>query len=170
MATAFATMLASSGLASGTAAGLASTVATVGSVGATVVGGLSEIFKANAQADVLEERALFADFEAKQELIKGKQDAVRARRALNENVGSIITRGAASGLTSSGSVDAAVKDANDNAQFDIGTIENNATISSGFRTQQANEFRSQADSTRGGGIFAALSHGLNFFSRSTARG
>ena len=177
MAVAMATMLASSGLASGTAAagaagaagGLGS-LASVGALGTTIVGGLSELFKANAEADVLKEKAAFADFEAEQELLKGKAEALDARRRLNANAGSIITRGAASGLTSSGSVGAAVDDATDAAQFDIGNAEDNAAISSGVKKSQAQQYRAQAGTTQTSGIFGALSHGFNFLGRREARG
>lgn len=176
MAVTLASMLATSGLASGTAAATTATagglgsLASVGALGTTIVGGLSEIFKANAEASVLESKAAFADFEAEQELIKGRREALEARRAFNANAGAILARGAASGLQSSGSVDAAINDAQEAAQFDIGNAEDNAAIVSGTRRTQAREFRQQAGTTQSSGIFGALSHGFNFLSRSGARG
>lgn len=163
-------LLAGGGLAGGLAAGAtAPALAAAGgglfsgitamqglSFASTIASGLMGMGQANAQASSLEESAMWSDFSARQEILKGKQEAVEQKRQLNKVIASNITAGYASGLTGSGSVGQASIDAMEEADYQLGIGREDALMRAGTRRMQGRQQRSQASTTRTSGLWSLV--------------
>lgn len=179
----FSTLFAAAGSAGTAAAGTAAVAGSgaaaaggFGSIGtwiglaSTAVGALAEIGAGNAQAAALESQALWDDFRAKQEVIDGRFEAAKELRNLNDTVAQQIVSGYASGLQGSGSVEQSQRDAIELGQLNVDLARDNSAIRAGARRGQAEQSRAEASAARSGGVFGALKHGFNFFTRKYGRG
>lgn len=169
-------LLAGGGLAGGLAAGatapalaLAGSSSLFGGITAlqglsfasSIASGLMGMGQANAQAASLEESALWSDFGARQEILKGKQEAVEQRRQLNKVMAANIAAGYASGLGGEGSISQASIDAMNEADYQLGITRDDAIMRSATRRTQARQARNQASSTRDAGLWSAVSGGFD---------
>lgn len=140
----------------GAVAGSSFSLAGLLSGGFSVVSGLASIAKGNAQAQSLEDQSLWEQFNARQELTRGKTEAVAALKAGNDAVAAAQVAGFASGLQSSGSVTQAKLDASSDAQLNADLATEQAMAAAGARRGEAARLRSDAASARRGGVFDAI--------------
>lgn len=138
------------------AAGSGFSLAGLLSGGFSVVSGLASIAKGNAQASNLEDQALWDEFNARQELTRGKTEAVAALKAGNDAIAAAQVAGFASGLQSSGSVTQAKLDASGDAQLNADLANEQAMAAAGARRGEAARLRSDASAARRGGLFDAF--------------
>lgn len=154
-----------------TAGGIFSSLATIASVGSTVIGGLASIASGKQQQQALNLQAADEETKAVQETINGRQDALSAMRKLNQDLSQITVAGYASGLDgSSGSIKAARNDAIQAGESNVNMARLNANYASAARRGQATQLRREGAAKRQAGVMGAVTGGLSLFSRVTARG
>lgn len=164
------------GAAAGTAAGAAATggafssLATIASIGSTVVGGLASIASGKQQEAALKSQAFDEETKAVQETINGRQEALTAMRKLNTDLSNVVVAGYGSGLEATGSIEAAQNEAARVGEANINMARNNASYASAARRGQAQQLRNEGRGARAQGLFGAIQGGLSLFSRRTARG
>ena len=156
--------------AAGAGAGIGSTLATIASVGSTVVGGLASIASGRQQQAAFNAQAADEESKAVQETLSGRQEALTAMRKLNQDLANITVAGYASGLSPTGSIEAAQNEASRIGEANINMARNNAAYASAARRGQAQQLRNEGRGARQQGIFGAVSGGLSLFSRRQARG
>lgn len=122
------------------------------------------------QAAAAEAQATESEQQATQEVINGREDALNAMRQLNKDLSSITVAGYASGLSPTGSVQAAKDQAGQIGEANINTARNNSQYASAQRRQQAQQYRNEAQGARTQGLLGAVQGGLSLFSRRQARG
>lgn len=179
MATLFTTLIAglgggggsaaAAGAAGGAAAGGMSLTSLL-SVGSTVVGGLASIAAGRNQASALEASASQEETKAVQEEINGRQEALTAMRKLNKDLGNILVAGYGSGLSPTGSIEAAQNEALQTGEANISMARTNARFASAARRGQAQQLRNEAAGAKSQGLFSAISGGLSLWSRRDQRG
>lgn len=152
------------------AGGLGSTLATIASIGSTVVGGLASMASGNQQAAALNMQAKDEEQRAVQETLSGRQEALTAMRKLNQDLSNIVVAGYGSGLAPTGSIEAAQDEALRVGEANVSMARNNAAYASAARRGQAQQLRNEARGARTQGIYGAISGGLSLFSRRAARG
>lgn len=183
MATMFATAFAAlSG--GGAAAGAAGAAAAAGAgaatggfsllqgiqVASTVVGGLAAIFGGMQKQAALEAQAADEDIKASQELLNGRQEAVKAMKVLNAEMAQSVVASYASGLAPSGSVINAQEAALEIGDRNVSSArETGAMVAAGRRSQSA-QLRAEGRAAMTGGIFSAISGGLQSIGRDWNRG
>jgi len=180
MATLMATMLA--GLkatvagAAGTAGAAAGAAGTAGALGGistalTVVGGLASIMSGAQQKSALDQQAADEETRATQETIQGRQDALQAMRALNNDMAQIAVAGYASGIGGGeGSVLAAQNEARKVGEQNINMSRQSAAMQSAARRSQAGQLRKEGRGALAGGIFGGIKGVSSLFQRVGARG
>lgn len=124
--------------------------------GAGVVSGLASLAKGSAEGTALESSALFEEFNGKQELLRGRSEALEVARAANEAIAAAQVAGFASGLAGSGSVTRAKESAMEDAEFQIGMTRSAAAMQAGARRGSAARMRSEATGARRASLFTAL--------------
>lgn len=155
------------------AAGAASTglsLSSVFSLGSTIVGGLASIAAGNQQAAAMEAEAAQDEIKATQDELTGRQEAINAIRRMNEEMGSGVVAGYASGLQGSGSTVVALEEAQRAAERNADLTRSNAQLSAAARRASAVQRREDAKGARSAGIFGAITGGLQSASRSFQRG
>lgn len=143
-------------------AGTAATVATTGfslanalTIGSSVVSGLAAIGQGFSQSASLETKANYEDFNSRQQLLQGQQDAIQQIEQLNSDLSSMTVAGFASGLRPGGSVATVKKAAIDDVEYNIKTTRSNAKIKSKITQGNADSLRQDATSARTGSLFEA---------------
>lgn len=157
----------------GAAAGAASTglsLTSIFSAASTVVGGLASIAAGNQQAAALENQAQQDELQANQDELAGRQEAVNAFKRMNEEMGAGLVASYASGLSSSGSTAVALDEARKTGERNAEMSRSTAAASAAARRQSAAQRRSDADGAKTGGIFGAISGGLQWAGRTNQRG
>jgi len=175
-ATAFAAMAGGGAAAAG--AGAAAAGAAAGGfsllqgvqIASTVVGGLAAIFGGAQKQAALEAQAADEDIKASQELLNGREQAVKAMKQLNAEMAQSAVASFASGLAPSGSVLEAQNQALEIGQRNVDTARDNAAVASMGRRSQARQLRAEGSAAMTGGIFSALSGGLQSIARDWNRG
>ncbi|MDD9905665.1 MAG: hypothetical protein OXT06_19015 [Rhodospirillaceae bacterium] len=138
--------------------------------GLTAFSALSNIASGNAAAASLETQAAFEDFSAKQEILKGRQEALEIAEAANDALEANIVRTYAAGLTGEGSPGAAQRAIQEKANFETGISRDTSTINAGARRTKAQQLRLDATGAKVGGVAAAAGDVANFVLRRTRRG
>lgn len=138
--------------------------------GFSLISGFSSIKSANLTAAGLRSQALFADFQAQSELIKGRKAALDSLEALNELIGSEIVRDAARGIRGEGSPAAAKAAAIRKGEFEVGLTRDNALILAGARRIEGQQLRLEAGSVQIAGVAGAAGQAASFFDRRRRRG
>jgi hypothetical protein len=116
----------------------ASTVGTLFSLGSTIAGGMAASGQAKADAK-------WNDLRARQEELRGKQEATQIKDSLAASIATANARGAASGIDiSSGSPQAAVQEAIRDANNAWSVAELNADMGASVARQNAQTNRAQA--------------------------
>lgn len=123
--------------------------------GLSVVSALGSIGESQAQATALESQALMEDFNARQEILKGKQEQIAAQTELNDVLAANVAGGFARGLTGAGSVAGASEEAIRKSEQEIDITRQSAKIRAGQRRAQGREFRTEAAAKRTTGLFKA---------------
>lgn len=152
-------MLAGEGMSLGGAAGMASfAVPGLGwaLAGLTVAQSLFKLGASRQEAAIMEEQALWADFNARQEILRGQQVVLEQKRLMGKIVASNIASGFASGFRGGGSITQASTDVIKDAEFQMGITQTNAKMQSGQINAQAGQIRKQASMTRQAGLFDAM--------------
>lgn len=179
MATMFATAFAAMATAGTAAAGAGAAAATAASgftllqgvqIASTVVGGLAAIFGGAQQQQALESQAADEDIKASQELLNGREEAVKAMKQLNAEMAQSAVASYASGLAPSGSVINAQEAALAIGDRNVATSRENGKIASLGRRAQASQLRTEGRSAMTGGIFSAIGGGLQSIARDWNRG
>lgn len=176
MAVFFTTLFSALGGGGGTAAGAGAaatgglSMTSVFSAASTVVGGLASIAAGNQQAAALEAQAKQDEIQASQDELAGRQEAVNAIRKMNEEMGTGLVASYASGLTSSGSTAVALEEARQAGERNAELARSGGRASAAARRQSAAQRRQDASGAKTGGIFGAISGGLQFGSRKYQRG
>ena len=160
-------LLAGGGATAGTAAaGTAGTVAaatgmTLGTklmIGSTIFSGLSSIMGGMAQQDQLDAQARMESFNAKQELIRGREEANQVRENLARSLATAQATGAAQGIDiSSGSPETLAFQAMQDADESIQSIRRNARIGSATKRMSAQALRAKGKSAKTSGFVRGLS-------------
>ena len=161
---------AAAGTATATAAGGFASLASIASIGSTVVGGLASLASGAQKKSALDQSAVDEETKAVQETITGRQDALAAMQKLNQDLSKVTVAGFASGLAGDGSIKAAQDEATRIGEANINTARNNAAYMAASRRGQARQLRIEGKAARTEGIFGAIQGGLSLFSRRTARG
>lgn len=161
---------AAAGAAGASAASTGFSLTSALSVASTVVGGLSAIYAGAQSASQLEQQAVDEETAAVQETLNGRQDALDALRALNDDQAAITAAGFASGIGGDGSVEAAQMEAQKIGERNQNMARDNAAISSAARRGQAGQLRSEAGAKRFGGIAQALKGGFSLAQSKYNRG
>lgn len=139
-------------------------------VASTVVGGLAAIFGGAQKQAALEAQAADEDVKASQELLNGREEAVKAMRQLNAEMAQAAVASFASGLAPSGSVLAAQEAALEVGTRNVETARENGQVAALGRRSQARQLRAEGGAAMTGGIFSALSGGLQSIARDWNRG
>lgn len=138
--------------------------------GLSAFSAISNIAQGQAEAASLEEAALFEDFASKQELLKGRQEALRILEAETSALEQNIVNTAASGITGSGSSKAASDAISSKAKFETNITRSGAVINAEARKTQGRTLRLDATSASTGGVTRAASDVAGFFLRRSRRG
>lgn len=121
-----------------------------------------DIIGGNMQAAALEEQAAYAELEGRQELLRGRQEAVVQKRNLNAAMAQIAAAGRASGLAGEGSIEAAQRVARQDADFDLGLTRDDAAMRAASKRAQAQQYRRSAGTALSGGVFSGLGRLANY--------
>lgn len=151
-------------------AGIGSTLASIASIGSTVVGGLASLASGRQQQSAFNAQAKDEEQKAVQETLSGRQEALTAMRKLNMDLANVVVAGYGSGLTPEGSIEAAQNEASRVGDANINMARDNASYASAARRGQAQQLRNEGRAAKSQGIFGAVSGGLSLFSRRAARG
>lgn len=180
MATMFATAfaaLAGGGAAAGAGAAAAGAAATGGftllqgiQVASTVIGGLAAIFAGAQQQEALNTQAKDEDIKASQELLNGREEAVKAMKQLNAEVAASVVASYGSGLAASGSVTEAQRASLVVGDRNVSNARENASMVASGRRSQAAQLRAEGRAKMTGGIFSAITGGLQSVARDWNRG
>jgi hypothetical protein len=163
----------SAAAAGGAAAGAATTgfsLTSLLSTGATVVGGLASMAAGRQQQSALNAQAGQEEIKAVQEEINGRQEALTAMRKLNSDLSNVLVAGYGSGLSPTGSIEAAQNEALQTGEANITMARNNARFASAARRGQAQQLRIEGRGAKNQGLFSAISGGLSLGSRRDQRG
>ena len=125
--------------------------------GMSAVSGLASLASGQMQAGALESQAMWEDFSARQELLKGRREALEVMESLNESMGAEAVRIGASGITGEGSPAEAMKAAQEKADFELGMTRDNAAILSAGRRAGAKSLKLEAAGARIAGVAEAVS-------------
>ena len=136
----------------------------------TVAQGVMKMGQAKQEAAAMEERALWNDFAARQEMLRGRQAVLEQKRQMGKIVASNIASGFASGFRGGGSITQASKDVIAEAEFQMDMTRTNSEMQAGQIKAQAGQTRKQASMTRQGGLFDALTPVAELGIASYARG
>jgi hypothetical protein len=146
------------------------------SAGSVISGGfiatsaLATIGAANQQATALESEALFAEYNAKADLLEGRRQGIDVLKELNATIARNTVSGFASGLRGSGNVAQASLDAIAASEFELDLTRDAAIIRAGSRTAQAAASRVEAGATRTAGLATAGGIVASGLSRANRRG
>lgn len=140
------------------------------SAGSTVVGGLASIAAGRNQNAALQSQAQQEEVKAVQEEINGRQEALTAMRKLNSDLSNVLVAGYASGLSPTGSIEAAQEEALQTGEANITMARTNARFSAAARRGQAQQLRNEGAGAKSQGLFSAISGGLSLWSRRNQRG
>lgn len=154
----------------GAAAGGFGSLATIASIGSTVIGGLASMASGSARKAALDAQAFDEESRATQETITGRQDALQAMQKLNQDLAKVTVAGYASGLQGDGSIQAAQNEAVRVGEGNMNMARLNANYMSAARRGQARQLREEGSAARKEGIFGAIQGGLSLFSRRVQRG
>ncbi len=147
---------AAGGAAAAGAAGSIGSFMSVLAAGTGIASGLATLAQGRAQATSLESAAKFEDFNGKQELLRGRAEALEVVRQSNDAVAAAQVAGFASGLAGTGSVTTAKQNSLRDAEYQIGMTRDAAMIQAGARRGAASRYRMEAGGVRTGSIFGAL--------------
>lgn len=136
----------------------------------TVVGGLASISAGRQQEAALEAQAQDEELRASQETLNGREVALNAMKKLNDDMAAITVAGYASGLASSGSVEAAQREAQQVGEANMASARENSRFAAAARRGQARQLRVEGAGARQQGLFGAIQGGLSLFSRGVQRG
>lgn len=139
-------------------------------VASTVIGGLASIFAGAQKQDALNAQAADEDLKASQELLNGREEAVKAMKQLNAEMAQSAVASYASGLAPSGSVLNAQSAALEIGDRNVSSARENSKMISLGRRSQAAQLRAEGRSAMTGGIFGAISGGLQSIARDWNRG
>jgi hypothetical protein len=142
----------------------------LGAGGLTVAQGLMKLGASRQEAAMMEEQALWGDFNARQEILRGRQVVIEQKRQMGKIVASNIASGFASGFRGGGSITQASKDVIAEAEFQMDMTRMNSEMQAGQIKAQAGQTRKQASMTRQGGLFDALTPVTELGIASYARG
>jgi len=167
--------------ATATTAAVAATSGLIGTAGAVTLGGvlstgfsvfsgLASIAAGNQQASGLKAQQQDMDMQAKQELLSGREDALKALKSLNQTLASQTVAGYASGVTGVGSASVAKDQAIREGEYQISIARDNAEMRSASRRSQARQYGIESSQARTGGFMDAGTAGANLFQRTYARG
>lgn len=167
-------MFATTGAAAATA-GAGSIFAGIGTLdvlsgGLSAFSALSRMAAGDAQSAALQTQANFETFGAKQEILKGRREALEIAEAAAEAIEQNIVAAGAAGLTGEGSVRAAQDAIREKANFETAITRSNAAINSGARRGTAESLRIDAGAARTSGKAAAAGEVAGFFINRARRG
>lgn len=140
------------------------------SIASTVVGGIAALSAGAAEKQALYNRAEDEEIKASQEVLKGREDAVKAMQRTEQLLAQNAVAGFASGLEASGSVVTAQEEAMEIGDRNLATSRENAQMAVYGRRSQASQYRVEGDAAARTGMFKALGGVLGGFSRFAARG
>jgi len=131
---------------------------------------ISNIAAGNAAGAASEEAALFEEFGAKGEILKGRREALaileKEQDALEQN----LVNTAASGITGQGSPKAAQDAIISKANFETGITRDNAVLNAAARRTKGRQLTIEAEGSRVGGVAAAAGDAAGFFLSRARRG
>lgn len=116
--------------------------------GLSTVSSLASMASGMQQGAAMESQAMWEDFSARQELLKGRREALQVMESLNESLGAEAVRVGASGITGEGSPAEAVIAAREKADFELGMTRDNAEILAAGRRAGASSLRLEATGAR----------------------
>lgn len=125
--------------------------------GMSMLSGLSSLASGEMEAGALESQAAWEDFSSRQEILKGRREALEVMESLNESLGNEAVRIGASGITGEGSPAEAVKAAHEKADFELGMTRDNAAILAAGRKAGAKSLKLEATGARIAGVTEAVS-------------
>lgn len=131
---------------------------------------ISDIAAGQAAGVAGEEAALFEEFGAKQEILKGRKEALAILEAEQDALEQNIVSTAAAGLTGQGSPAAAQRAIIGKAAFETGITRTSATISAEARKAKGRQQTIDAAAAVTGGFGAAAGEVAGFFLRRRRRG
>lgn len=137
--------------------------------GVTAFSALSSIAAGKTQAAGFESQRMMEEFASKQEILKGRKEALDAQDKLNDTLELNIVRAAAGGVTGEGSVRAASDAAISKSNFEVGITRDNAEINAGARRAQADQLGLEADAAEQPGVANAGGTVANSFFRLARR-
>ncbi len=169
------------------AAGTAATAGLLGSGGVFGVGGtltafdmitggfsaisaISDIASGQAGAAALEEGALFEEFGAKQEILKGRREALDILQTEQDLLEQNIVSTLASGITGQGSPKAAQQAIISKAAFETDITRSGAVIAAEARRAKGRQLKIEAGAAKTTGLTAAAGDVAGFFLRRGRRG
>lgn len=169
------------------AAGTAATAGLLGSAGAfgaggtltafdlitgglTAFSGISNIAAGQAEAEGLEEAAVFEEFGAKQEILKGRREALDILQTEQDLLEQNIVSTLASGITGQGSPKAAQQAIISKAAFETDITRTGAEISAAARRAKGEQLEIEAPAARLAGFGRAAGDVAGFFLRRGRRG
>jgi len=148
-------------VAAGAGAAAAATGMTLGTklmIGSTIFSGLSSIMGGMAQKGQMDAQAQMESFNAKQELIRGREEANQVRENLARSLATAQATGAAQGIDiSSGSPETLAFQAMQDADDSIQSIRRNARIGSATKRMSAKALKSKGKSAKTSGFVRGLS-------------
>jgi hypothetical protein len=131
---------------------------------------LSSIAAGQAGKTAAEEGALFEEFGAKQEILKGRREALSILEAEQDALEQNIVDIAASGITGQGSAKAAQEAIISKAEFETGITRTTAELNAEARRAKARQLRTEGKSGTLTGTASAAGQAAGFFLRRTRRG
>lgn len=134
---------------------------------ASGVSALSTIYSGYAGMRSQNAMAAQEDFNARQEELSGRQEALRALRASNEAQAQAVVGGAASGIGTTGSVEAAIGQARARGDQELSVTRENAALNAATRRVSSRGYRADGrQSLFGGFVSAAGTAGQTIINRS----
>lgn len=140
------------------------------STGFSVFSGLASIASGNQQASAYKAMQADQEIQAKQEILSGREDALKALKALNRDLAQQTVAGYASGITGAGSAGAAKDAAIREGEYQVSIARENADMRAAQRRSQARQYGMEAKAARTSGFMDAGDAVGNLFMRNAARG
>lgn len=136
----------------------------------TAFSAISSIAAGQATQAASEEGALFEEFGAKQEILKGRREALDILEKENEALEQNIVNVAASGITGQGSAKTAQEAIISKAEFETGITRTTAELNAEARRAKAKQQRAEGQAAATGGVTSAAGDVAGFFLRRSRRG
>lgn len=125
------------------------------STGLFIASGIGQIGSGIAEQKLLSGQSKMEEFNAQQEVLRGREESLRILQELNQNLAAQTVGAFASGLAPTGSVEAGKKQAIQSAQFETGIARDEAEMRAGARRQQAAVQKRRGQAALVGGLFDA---------------